>query len=78
MLQKSDIAICDKVGLFINPGTTHHQNVIQLHQDYDVTAQAVLDAVKNDIVPPRVMFVGAKNSGKSTALRYLTNRLLTT
>lgn len=78
MLQKSDIAICDKVGLFINPGTTHHQNVIQLHQDYDVTAQAVLDAVKSDIVPPRVMFVGAKNSGKSTALRYLTNRLLTT
>ncbi|XP_063953519.1 polynucleotide 5'-hydroxyl-kinase NOL9-like [Lytechinus pictus] len=77
MLQKSEIAVCDKVGLFINPGTVHYQNVIQLHPDYDSAAQILLEAIQSDSSnSPRVMFVGPKNSGKSTALRYLANRLL--
>lgn len=74
-IQKEEISTCHKAGLFMIPTATQTPNFIEPSREYSFAGQQILAAAQTDGASPKVIFVGPKNSGKSTALKYIINCL---
>ncbi|XP_071485698.1 polynucleotide 5'-hydroxyl-kinase NOL9-like [Diadema antillarum] len=75
-LSKEHLHICQKVGLFLDPSASHGPSVFHCLNGYEETTSRILfDCGGDDAIKPCVMFAGAKNSGKSTCIRYIINNL---
>ncbi|XP_071495450.1 polynucleotide 5'-hydroxyl-kinase NOL9-like [Diadema antillarum] len=74
-LAKEHLDICKQVGLFLDPSASHGPSVFHYLDGYEETTSRILFDCGGDDAKPCVMFAGAKNSGKSTCIRYIINNL---
>ncbi|XP_072174177.1 polynucleotide 5'-hydroxyl-kinase NOL9-like [Diadema setosum] len=74
-IAKEHLNICKQVGLFLDPSASHGPSVFHCLNGYEETTSRILFDCGGDDARPCVMFAGAKNSGKSTCIRYIINNL---
>ena len=63
------------VNLIHPEASSHNSRLLQVGEDWELALQSVLWSRNNNVVP-RMLVAGGKGVGKSTFVRWLTNRLL--